>query len=553
MNSRSTARALAAFLAIGLGGAALAGADECKIAPADAKTWISTIDGKDYEVRTATPTYEGDTGLFHLSSAYTLPKGKVSFSLFRDNLDRDPKDIDASIHGLSLGFGATSRLELFGNVGIQNRVAVRNLAQPGFVNDFPFAGTQAASPGWQTGFGDVKLGAKLNLLDDYRGQGVGLALKGAVKLPTADEQKGLGTGKTSGAVDLILSKHLSRKADIHASLGYEINSDPDGLNIANAFKWGVGLNLPSCRKLALQAEVTGKSYGSADFDQTNPVDLVVGVVFWIKPGLFIRPAMSVNLNYNDRGGSSSFSDKAGRQISIGYHPGTPCCEIEAPAPPPPPPPANRPPTVSLDCVKDSVFAGETTPCRSTASDPDGDPLTYSWTTSAGKLTGSGVETILDTTGVPCPTDITVTVTVSDGRSGTASATDSVAVKCPEKHEAQTLCTAAGFPRNLSRLNNVDKACLDDVASRLRADPRARLVVVGYADTSERHPEIVSRTRAEAIKTYLVTERGVDETRITTRGAGATHLLDSGSSVSARARNRRAEVILVPEGASVPED
>ena len=27
--------------------------------------------------------------------------------------------------------------------------------------------------------------------------------------------------------------------------------------------------------------------------------------------------------------------------------------------------------------------------------------------------------------------------------------------------------AGGFPRNLARLTNVDKACLDDVATRLR--------------------------------------------------------------------------------------
>ena len=50
-------------------------------------------------MRLATPSYEGDTGLFRLSSAYVLPKGKAAFSLFRDNYDRDPKGIDFSITG----------------------------------------------------------------------------------------------------------------------------------------------------------------------------------------------------------------------------------------------------------------------------------------------------------------------------------------------------------------------------------------------------------------------------------------------------------------------
>jgi outer membrane protein OmpA-like peptidoglycan-associated protein len=64
---------------------------------------------------------------------------------------------------------------------------------------------------------------------------------------------------------------------------------------------------------------------------------------------------------------------------------------------------------------------------------------------------------------------------------------------------------------------------------------------------------VARKRAEAVKDYLVKERGVEESRITTRSAGATHPLDTGTTVAARARNRRVDVIFVPEGANVPED
>jgi hypothetical protein len=42
--------------------------------------------------------------------------------------------------------------------------------------------------------GDVKLGLKYKVLDDYGHDPVGLAVRGFAKLPTADEAKGLGTG-----------------------------------------------------------------------------------------------------------------------------------------------------------------------------------------------------------------------------------------------------------------------------------------------------------------------------------------------------------------------
>jgi outer membrane protein OmpA-like peptidoglycan-associated protein len=507
------------------------------------------IEGKEYEVHPATPNYEGTTGLFHMPSAYTLPKGKTSGQLFRDNLDRDPKDEDISIHGLSLGYGITSRLELYGNFGLQNRLDADALFQPGFVNDYPFVATP-----WETGVGDIKIGLKYGFLNDYMGDAVGLAARAFFKIPTADEDKGLGTGKTAWGADLILSKHINHAADIHGSIGYQKNSDPDGVEIADAFKWAIGLNLPACRTVQLQAELMGTNYtGDVDFDQTNPLDLVVGPVFWIK-GFFIRPAISWNLNFDDRGLNQSSKSWTGRHLSIGWHPGFACREIAVPPPPPPPPAANQNPTINCEVERSQILPGETVRVRANASDADGDTLTYEWSASQGRITGNGATATYDSTGVTPPATVTITVRVTDGRGGTAESTCTVRIAAQEVRKAETVtCISGGFPRNLARLNNVDKACLDDVASRLKQDPRSRVIIVGHADSGETHPDVIARKRGEAVKTYLVKERGIEESRITVRSAAATKPLDTGTTAMARAKNRRVELIFVPEGAVVPED
>jgi len=520
----------------------------------DVKTWTMTIDAKEYEVHPATPAYEGETGLFHMATAYTLPKGKFSFQLFRDNLDRDPKDEDISIHGVSLAVGLTNRLELHGNFGLQNRIDADALFQAGYFNDYPFVSTP-----WETGAGDLKLGLKFKLLDDYMGDPVGLAIRGFVKIPTANEDKGLGTGKGSWGGDLILSKSIDEKLDLHGSIGFVKNGDPDSptpVNIANAFRWGLGLNVPACRTVQLQAELMGTRYtGDSDFKQTNPLDLVVGPVFWIK-GFFIRPAISWNLNFDDRGLNSSSKSWTGRHISIGWHPGFACREIETfvPPPPPPPPAANNNPSVNCEIERSVISPGESVRVRANASDADGDTLTYEWSTTAGRIVGSGASVTFESAGMAPGSSATITVRVSDGRGGTATSTCSVRVRAPEAVRAEAItCIAGGFPRNLARLNNVDKACLDDVASRLRQDPRSRVIIIGHADSGERYPEVIARRRAEAVKDYLVKQRGIEESRITTRSAGATKPLDTGKDAMARAKNRRVELIFVPEGATVPED
>ena len=75
------------------------------------------------------------------------------------------------------------------------------------------------------------------------------------------------------------------------------------------------------------------------------------------------------------------------QFRIGYHPGVRTYVPPPPPPPPPPPmtPTNRPPTVKARCEPCIVEVGKSSTVTCDANDPDGDQLTYRWTTPSGKL------------------------------------------------------------------------------------------------------------------------------------------------------------------------
>jgi outer membrane protein OmpA-like peptidoglycan-associated protein len=524
------------------------------------RTWIVDIEGREWAIRPSAPTSLGDSGLFRLvGSADTLPAGAFSVSIFRDNVDRDPNATDFSVHGLAASYGATDALELFGTFGVENRAKAHS-DQPGGPNEYPFI-----QPGWTTGFGDLVLGVKYSFLAPPRGHRVRLALRGFVKIATADAARGLGTGRTSFGADLVVSQFLGEHADLHAVAGYEFNGNPErpadlaietspGPDyVANAFRWGAGLTLPVKRLVQVQAELSGRVYGDTTVAQTNTADVIVGAALWLRPGLFVRPAWVYALGYDGRGASVSAAKRSGFNLSVGYHGGTPWREISTP-PPPPPAPANRPPTVSLVCEPSPVIPGQVSTCRATASDPDGDPLTWAWSAAGGNLWGRNARARLDTAGIAAGDCAAVTVRVSDGRGGVTEDATRVCVQEPPRPKPEVVtCTSAGFPPNLSRLNNVDKACLDDVASRLGRDPRSRVIVVGHADASERHPEVTGRRRSEAVKGYLVLERGIAASRVTARSAAASRPFDPGPGARARAKNRRVDVVFVPEGAAVPED
>jgi outer membrane protein OmpA-like peptidoglycan-associated protein len=218
--------------------------------------------------------------------------------------------------------------------------------------------------------------------------------------------------------------------------------------------------------------------------------------------------------------------------------GTATCAADVKVEPRP----NRPPTISCSADRTPIQAGERTGITSTASDPDNDPLTYTYSASAGQVTGNGPKAEFDSTGLSAGS-YTVKCSVSDGRGGNADASTTVDVQQPPPPPQATKVGDCNYDKpGASRVDNVCKRVLDDVSLRLKNDPNAKLVITGYADPREPRASKLADTRADLARKFLG-EKGIDASRITTRTGTAS------KEKGAEKENRRVEFIFVPEGAT----
>ena len=190
----------------------------------------------------------------------------------------------------------------------------------------------------------------------------------------------------------------------------------------------------------------------------------------------------------------------------------------------------EPPTISCSANPTTVKPGESATVTCNGVSPQNRPLTYSYSASAGSISGTGNTATLSTTGAPSGS-ITVTGNVQDDKGQTASATTTVDVQAPPPPPApktQQLCSIqfTTDKRRPARVDNEAKACLDDVALNAQQKADASIVVVGNAAPQPaprrrrgRHakpaPDLASQ-RAVNTKDYLVTEKGIDANRIQVR-------------------------------------
>ena len=215
--------------------------------------------------------------------------------------------------------------------------------------------------------------------------------------------------------------------------------------------------------------------------------------------------------------------------------GTASCSVDVRVEPKP----NQPPSLTCSAERGTVQAGERVRVNGRGSDPEGDNLTYAWRANAGQVVGSGSSVQWDSAGLR-PGSYNVTGRVEDGRGGAADCSVRIGIEEPPAPPQASKLNECFFRSGTARNDNVCKRILDDVALRLQNEPRAKVILIGYADPKESRPDRLANSRAVEAKKYLV-DKGIADARVDVRTAGGQ--------AGADRQNRRMDIVWVPEGAT----
>ena len=520
------------------------------------------------ETRPSGVTFFGDTGLWFVPTAEVLADRTFSGSGQRANFDREQGFTDIQHYTGTFAVGLGDRAEIFGSFRFLTRIDrdLRPLFSAdmarvgGVLNEYPLVNDQFSG----NQVGDFLVGAKVNLLSESRQSPAAVALRGLVKLPTGDKDTGTTTGEVDGEVDIVVSKLVANgNVELAGFGGIAFRTDPDTVDLANGFRWGVGVGAPINAAFRIFGEVSGEalfdenvtvdqplsgtdgSLSALVTELRSPVDVTVGAQWNSPNGFFVGAGLNiaaVHANRSSAGLESTSGDKLGFLLRIGYHPGVKVY-VPPPPPPPPPPPANRPPTVTASCDPCEVLFGEQVQLRADAQDPDGDSLEYRWTAPSGTLQNADRATTRWT----APNQegpVPATVTVDDGQGGSASDTVTIQVSPPPEPPREYVFEDVHFDFDRFTLRSGAARVLDEVVAALEDDPSLSIQVEGHTcniGTAEYNLALGER-RANSVREYL-TDRGVADGRLQAVSYGEERSQHDNAREETRRLNRRAALVV----------
>ncbi|MDT7602394.1 MAG: hypothetical protein QOF61_391 [Acidobacteriota bacterium] len=379
-------------------------------------------------------------------------------------------------------------------------------------------------------------------------------------------QRGASPGGNIGDFGLIgfVDGRLSKHVNLSANLGYILNSNPRGnfggtevtmLDRGDELLGGIGLDFPINEHFQWINELKSVQYvggRTPNAFPNNPVDFLTGIRIFPRRWWGFSAWYRLHLNQEgDRiiGGPtfpagfirSKDPNGFGFQFFAGHR--NPRAPVTLP---------NNPPTVTVSasqarvtlaaqCSPDQMpdpnctASGSTVSLTANATDPDGDTLLFTWSTTGGRITGDGPNVTWDLSGV-APGSYTASVEVDDGCGCIAYSSTTVVVdRCPciPTPTPAPIFTPTPTPtpsptppppelsRKFDQYGNIPrndvKARLDNFANELQANPGAQGYIIAYGGRVG--PAGEAQRRADFAKDYLVNTRGIDAGRLVTIDGG----------------------------------
>jgi hypothetical protein len=295
---------------------------------------------------------------------------------------------------------------------------------PGYVADYPFASGNTG------GIGNITLGIKYAFLSERQGARVSFSVRNDLVVSSRTDVTKLLNNGTQGSpltdlVSLAVSKKWSNRFTATLNFGYMFVRAPrdsrDAVLFAMPDQLRVGAGIVSFPESRVQLiwEYSGVVFVSApgtpsdnSFGAREPIEGVYGLRIYPSKHVGIDVGYVRMLNLRDLNDRNGFVVK----IGAGYSPLKTA-------------PTNHPPTISCTADKNSVTSdpGEVVTVNCNGSDPDNDPLTYTWSSTGGKVDGAGPAVRWRSQGA-APGTYSITAKVDDGRGGYASASVTVRVE-----------------------------------------------------------------------------------------------------------------------------
>jgi len=107
-----------------------------------------------------------------------------------------------------------------------------------------------------------------------------------------------------------------------------------------------------------------------------------------------------------------------------------------------------------------------------------------------------------------------------------------------------------FEKNRATLSSGAVKTIDQLSNFMNKYPTRKIVIDGHTDSigKAEYNMTLSKRRADSVKKALV-EKGIDESRIMTKGYGETYPVASNKTAAGRQQNRRVEVIILEDAQS----